>query len=85
MVLIMSNNKKYEQIFMDVFSVDARDLGESFTFQSQESWDSLAHLDLIAELEDTFDVFFDSEDILNYGSYLNGKDILRRYGVEFEP
>lgn len=80
----MRNDKKYEQIFVDVFSVDVTDLGESFTFQSQETWDSLAHLDLIAELEDSFDVLFDSEDILNYGSYLNGKNILQRYGVEFE-
>ena len=40
--------------------------------------------ELISELEDTFDVLFDAEDILHYGSYLNGIEILKRYGVDFD-
>ena len=38
--------------------------------------------ELISELEDAFDIMFESEDILHYGSYENGKAILRKYGVE---
>lgn len=43
---------------------------------------SVAHLNLISELEDTFDTMLETEDILHYGSYLNGLEILRRNGVE---
>lgn len=80
----MTNQEKYQQIFMDLFSVSAEELSPDFTFRDQEQWDSLAHLQLIGELEDTFDVLFDSEDILNYGSYNNGRKILKRYGVEMD-
>ena len=78
----MTNLEKYQQIFIDLFSVSADSLEAGFTFRDQSQWDSLAHMQLIGDLEDTFDIFFESDDILNYGSYSNGKKILARYGVE---
>ena len=50
-------------------------------FKNVSKWDSVAHLSLISELEDAFDVMFDSEDILHYESYENGKRILEKYGI----
>ncbi len=50
--------------------------------QERPAVDSAAHLSLISELEDAFDVMFESEDVLHYGSYENGKAILRKYGVD---
>jgi len=47
-----------------------------------QGWDSMAHMELIALLEDTFNIMFETEDILHYGSYENGKTIIKKYGVE---
>ena len=80
----MSNLEKYKNVFMEVFEVDENVLNESFTFNDVEMWTSVAHLSLVTELENAFDIMFDSEDILNYGSYLNGIEILKKYGVSFE-
>lgn len=79
----MDNLNKYNQIFCNVLGVNESVLNEKFTFKEVPQWDSVAHLSLISELEDTFDVLFESEDILHYGSYLNGIEILKKYGVEF--
>ncbi|MBR6400419.1 MAG: acyl carrier protein [Firmicutes bacterium] len=79
----MENLKKYNDIFCRVMNVNDSALNEKFTFKDAPQWDSVAHLSLISELEDEFDVLFDSEDILHYESYLNGIKILKRYGVEF--
>ena len=79
----MSNLEKYNDVFMRILGVDPSVLDENFTFHDVECWDSVAHLSLISELEDTFDVMFESNDILHYGSYLNGIEILKRYGVAF--
>lgn len=79
----MENLQKYKNVFMDVFNVNASELDENFTFKDVKRWDSVAHLTLISELEDSFDVLFESEDILHFGSYLNGIEILKRYGVDF--
>lgn len=78
----MSNLEKYNQIFTDVLGADKNILNEHFTFKEVPQWDSVAHLSLISELEDAFDVMFESEDILHYGSYENGKKILKKYGIE---
>ncbi len=79
----MNNETKYQNVFMDVFGVDPEELTDAFTFSSVDAWDSYTHLTLISELEDAFDVMFESEDILHFGGYENGKAILARYGVEF--
>lgn len=80
----MSNLEKYNKIFVDVFGVKEDVLNEEFTFKAVPQWDSVAHLSLISELEDAFDVMFESEDILHYGSYENGKKILGKMGIEIK-
>ena len=78
----MTNLEKYQNAFIDTFGVTPEALNESFTFKEIPVWDSVAHLSLISALEDEFDVMFEADDILHYGSYLNGIEILRRYGVD---
>ncbi|MBR4400796.1 MAG: acyl carrier protein [Synergistes sp.] len=78
------NLRKYNEVFMNIFGAAESELNESFTFESVHKWDSLAHMALISRLEDIFDVMFETEDVLHYGSYLNGIKILERYGVDMK-
>lgn len=79
-----NNLKKYNEVFCNVFEVQENELNEAFTFNQAAGWDSVAHFTLISELEDAFDIMFDTDDILHYGSYLNGMEILKKYGVAFD-
>ena len=79
----MSNLEKYNDVFCRILNVNVDVLNDNCTFRAVPQWDSVAHLSLISELEEVFDVFFESEDILHYGSYENGKKILEKYGIEF--
>lgn len=80
----MDNLDRYKRVFTEVFNVEEDRLDDSFTFADVEEWDSFTHLTLISELEAEFDVLFETEDILHYGGYLNGIEILKKYGVDFE-
>jgi len=80
----MNNIEKYNQIFMNVLEVKQDDLNDELTFVALERWDSLAHITLITELEDIFEIIFETQDILNFGSYENGKILLEKYGVSME-
>lgn len=80
----MNNMDTYKKIFTEIFEIKESELNESFTFKNVDKWDSLTHLTLITELEDTFHIMFNTEDILHYESYLNGIEILKKYGVDFE-
>lgn len=79
----MNNLEKYQQVFKNIFEVENSDLDENFTFKNVDRWDSLTHLTLISDLEDAFEIMFETEDILHFGGYLNGIEILKRYGVVF--
>ena len=76
------NLNKYDECFIKVLDVNKEDLNEEFTFNNIENWDSLAHLNLIGELEDAFGIMFETDDIIHFGGYENGKHILKKYGVE---
>ena len=57
-------------------------LNDSFSKDSVESWDSVHQLNIIALLEEFFDVMFDPEDIMEFTSYGKGREILKKYEVE---
>ena len=77
------NKRKYYDVFKEIFEVEDSDLNEKFNFKDVEKWDSLTHLTLITTLEDTFDVMFETDDILHFGGFMNGMKILEKYGVDF--
>lgn len=79
----MTNIEKYNNIFISAFSVEETDLNETFTILDVAKWDSVAHMALIANLEEAFDVMFETDDIIGFGSYLHGIEILKGYGIEF--
>ena len=78
----MSNRKKYDEIFMEVFEIETDQLNEKLEYQSIEAWDSVGHMSLMAALEDEFDIMLEMDDIVDFGSYLTGVETLRKYGVE---
>ena len=46
--------------------------------------DSLSIINIVAELEDTFDIMLETDDIIDLSSYEKGKEILsKNYNVEF--
>ena len=53
-------------------------------YQQIELWDSVGHMNLVANIEDAFDVMMETDDIIDLSSYEKGKEILtKNYNVEF--
>lgn len=67
---------------MTTFNVGQDVLGDEFTFEKISAWDSIIHMSLIASIEDVFDLMIDTEDILNFASYNNGKQLLKKCDIE---
>ena len=78
----MTNLEKYNQAFIEVFAVDSAALNENFNKDAVEEWDSVHQLNIVALLEESFDIMFEPEDIMDLTSYEKGKEILRKYEVE---
>lgn len=78
-----SENKKiYDQAFIEVLSLEPDQLNSSLEYQSVSTWDSVAHMSLMAELEDAFDIELEMDDIVDFGTYLTGIETMRKYGVD---
>ena len=76
------NLEKYNSIFMTLFEVSEDQLDDTFNFGVAANWNSFAHMELIAQLEDAFDIILRTEDITHFGGYENGKKIMAKYGIE---
>lgn len=80
----MTNLEKYNKVFMETFEVTEDKLAD-LRYQDIEAWDSVGHMTLIASIEDAFDIMMDTDDIIDFNSYVKGKELLSKeeYGVEF--
>lgn len=77
----MTNLEKYNDIFVQVFGVDMNQLGDNFNKETIPTWDSVHQLNIIALIEETFDLMLDPEDIMACTSYNAGKEILAKNDI----
>jgi acyl carrier protein len=52
-----------QMIAADLFEMEASEISESFSPDSDARWDSLKHLGLVTAVEDEFDTTFEPEEI----------------------
>lgn len=78
----MTNLEKYKKAFIDILSVTEDQLQAGLKYQDISEWDSVGHMDLIAELEDAFGIMFETDDIIDLNSYEKGKEILQKYNIK---
>ena len=59
----MSNSEKYSKVFEKSFSVSRSKL-KKLKYQSIPQWDSVGHMSMIGNLEETFKITMDMDDII---------------------
>ena len=79
----MNNKEKYDQVFIESFSISESALGDDLSYNTIPEWDSVGHMSLIAELEEVFDIMMEMDDIIDFSSYKKGFELIAKYGVEF--
>ena len=72
--------EKYNKAFIEIFYVTEPELSK-LAYQSVALWDSVGHMSLIAELEEAFNIMIETDDIIDFNSYLKGFEILKKYGI----
>ena len=78
----MTNLEKYVNAFVEGLGVEEDVVNSKLEYQSVPEWDSVGHMGLISELEDTFDIEMEKDDIVDFNSYNTGIKILKKYNVE---
>jgi len=70
-----------EQIFSDALGIELAQVSDALSYQGIPQWDSVAHMGLIAQLEDHYGVLLDTDDIIDMSSVAKAREILAKYGV----
>lgn len=79
----MTNIEKYNNSFTEAFNIEEAKISQ-LEYQSISEWDSVGHMNLIAVLEEAFDIMMETDDIIGLSSYQVGKAILtENYDIEF--
>ena len=79
----MKNDEKYKKIFIESLSIDPKNFKDSIEYNEIPEWDSIGHMTLIADLEEAFQITFETDDIIDFSSFSKGKKILKeKYKIE---
>ena len=74
---VMSNKEIYDQSFCTSFSLSNEGIDEALEYNSIPEWDSIGHMELMAALEEGFEITLEMDDIIDFSSYKKGIEILR--------
>jgi acyl carrier protein len=55
---------------------------ENLQFSETPGWDSLAHMNIIAALEEAFDIMLDVDEIADMSDFAKAKEILDNHGIK---
>lgn len=78
----MNTTEQLHLVFAKAFEVSAETINDQLEYQEIAEWDSMSHLVLAEAIETAYKISIDMEDILEMGSVVKVKDILKKYGVE---
>jgi acyl carrier protein len=79
----MSNSEKLVAIFVEELEIEASIVTDDLKYASIPQWDSIAHMSLIAAIEEAFDIMLDTNDIVDMSSVGVAKTILGKHNVDF--
>ena len=81
--MALNNKQKYNEVFIESFSISKSALKDDLTYNTIPEWDSVGHMTLIAGLEEKFDIMMEMDDIIDFSSYKKGFELVAKYGVDF--
>jgi len=54
-----------EKLFSDALGIPVEQVSDVLSYQEIPQWDSVAHMGLIAQLEDHYSILLDTDDIID--------------------
>lgn len=71
--------EKLRQIFASSLSIKTDDVQDDLKYATIPQWDSVAHMALVAAIEEGFDIMIDAEDVIDMSSFAKAKEIISKH------
>ena len=72
----------YNKAFIEGLDIKPEINLDNLKFNEIEEWDSIGHMSLMSALEEAFDISLETDDIVDFSSYVKGKEILKKYNID---
>jgi acyl carrier protein len=80
----MTGLDRLKTAFVDALGVNFAADFDSLEYAKTKGWDSVAHMALVAAIENTFDIMFATEDVIDMSSFHKAQEIVAKYGVSLD-
>lgn len=70
---------KLKNIFAESLGIDESIVTDSLRYGEIPQWDSVAHMALVAAIEEGFDIMIETEDVIDMSSFEKAKQIATKY------
>ncbi|MBO2452177.1 acyl carrier protein [Actinomadura barringtoniae] len=77
----MIDDDRLRKVFRSALSLPDDFPVDSLEYRGIDKWDSLAHMSLVAALEDEFDVMIDTDDVIDMSSFGKARELLEKHLV----
>jgi acyl carrier protein len=78
----MDNIEKLKKAFSEALELSPEEIQDDLSY-GNKSWDSIAHLSLVASIENEFDIMLGSDDVIDMSSFKKAKEILQKHDFKF--
>jgi acyl carrier protein len=78
----MTGLDRLKAAFVEALGIPADSNFDALVYAVTQGWDSVAHMNLVAEIENSFDIMFPTEDVINMNSFIKAKEIVTKLGVD---
>ena len=76
-----SNEDQVVAVFARTLGIDASLVTDELRYNTIPQWDSIAHMSVVAALEDAFGIMIDMDDVIDMSSVGKAREILRKHGA----
>jgi acyl carrier protein len=76
------SQEKLKAVFAHTLEIPLADVNDTLAYGVAATWDSIAHMALIAAIEGAFDIMIETDDVIDMSSFAKACEIVRKYGVD---
>jgi acyl carrier protein len=80
----MTTDEKLQEAFQRALGISPGTDCSKAMYGDVEGWDSVAHMALIAEIESTFDIMLDTNQVIGLNSFVKAREIIQSHGVALQ-
>ena len=75
----MSENDRVIETFSKVLGLPVERITDDLRYASIPEWDSIAHMSVVAALEDAYGIMIDMDDVIDMSSVGKDREIIAKY------